>query len=88
MTDNGNEQLEPIHELWLRARRVLAPWGIRVDREHLDLWRDQARHGHGPLRSAERGQVEAVEELITLPRLLSGIEDPQAARSDAHASED
>lgn len=83
MSGNGAEQLDPLHELWLRARRVLAPWGIRVDREHLDLWRDQARHGHGPLRSAERGQTEAVEELIALLRLLTGTQDKPTGNGDA-----
>ena len=74
MNGNGDE-LDPLLELWLRMRRALAPWGIRVDREHLDLWRDTTAHGHGPLRAAERGDTRAVEELIALLRLLSGTED-------------
>jgi len=85
---NGAPELDPLHELWLRMRRTLAPWGVRIDREHLDLWRDQARHNQGPIRAAERGQAEAVEELIALLRLLTGTEDaPQAGKGDAHADE-
>ena len=72
---NGPIEVDPLHELWLRMRRVLAPWGVRVDREHLDLWRDQAKHGQGPIRWAERGDTAAVEELIGLLRLLTGTED-------------
>ena len=75
MTGNGELAGEPLHELWLRMRRVLAPFGIRVDSEHLALWRDQAAHGQGPLRAAERGDPRAVEELVALLRTLTGTQD-------------
>lgn len=68
---NGPAQVDPLLELWLRMRRVLAPYGVRVDAEHLSLWRDQAAHGYGPLRAAEKGDVRAVRELIDLLRLLT-----------------
>ena len=79
---SGAEDPDPLLELWLRMRRVLAPWGARVEREHLDLWRDQAKHGHGPIRWAERGQAEAVEELIALLRLLTGTGDAAGREGD------
>lgn len=84
MTGNGGaEQVDPLLDLWFRMRRVLAPWGVRVDREHLDLWRDQAKHGQGPIRWAERGQPAAVEELIALLRTLTGTEgEAGAAQQD------
>jgi len=72
---SGGGQLEPLHELWLRMRRVLGPFGIQAGPEVLALWRDQAVHGHGPLRAAENGDVQAVEELIALLRLLTGTGD-------------
>jgi hypothetical protein len=82
VTGNGGaEQVDPLLELFLRMRRVLAPWGIRIDREHLDLWRDMAKHQQGPIRWAERGQTEAVEELVALLRTLSGIEGAADAAS-------
>lgn len=84
---NGPSELDPLHELWLRMRRALAPWGVRIDAEHLSLWRDQAAHGQGPIRAAERGQTQNIEELIALLRLLSGTEEPQAGKGDTHASE-
>lgn len=84
---NGAEQVDPLLELWLRMRRTLAPFAIRVDREHLDLWRDQAAHGYGPLRAAERGQTEAVEELVSLLRLLTGTEGPQASEGAPRTGE-
>ena len=70
MTGNGS-QPELLNELWLRMRRVLAPFGIRVDSEHLALWRDQIAHGYGPLRAAERGDPRVVEDLIALLRMLT-----------------
>lgn len=79
---NGAEQVDPLHELWLRMRRVLAPWGVRVDREHLDLWRDQAVHGQGPIRAAENGRAQGVDELIALLRLLTGTEGAQVREDD------
>jgi hypothetical protein len=75
VTGAGGEQ-DPLRELWMRMRRVLAPFGIRVDSEHLALWRDQAAHGHGPLIAAGRGEAAAVEELVALLRLLTGTHDP------------
>jgi hypothetical protein len=77
VTGAGSE-VDPLRELWARMRRVLAPYGIRVDSEHLALWRDQVRHGHGPLIAAERGEVREVEELVALLRLLTGTQDPAA----------
>lgn len=69
---NSPVEVDPLLELWLRMRRVLAPYGVRVDAEHLSLWRDQAAHGYGPLRAAENGDARAVQELIALLRLLTG----------------
>lgn len=74
--NGGGERVDPLLDLWLRARRVLAPFGIRVDTEHLSLWRDQAAHGHGPLRAAERGDTTAVRELVALLRTLGGLDEP------------
>jgi hypothetical protein len=82
VTGNGVEQ-DPLRELWMRMRRVLAPYGIRVDSEHLALWRDQAAHGHGPLIAAERGGVRAVEELVALLRTLTGAQDAAAVDDGA-----
>lgn len=84
---NGPAELDPLHELWLRMRRALAPWGVRIDAEHLSLWRDQAAHGQGPIRAAERGQTQNVEELIALLRVLTGTEDPQSAKDEDRAVE-
>lgn len=67
------EYLDPLEELWDRMRRVLAPWGIQVDRAHLTLWREQARAGQGPIRRAEAGDARAIEALIALLRLLTDI---------------
>jgi hypothetical protein len=75
---NGGEQPDPLHELWLRTRRVLAPFGIAVGTEVLALWRDQAAHGHGPIRAAENRNVRAVEDLIALLRVLTGTGDSTA----------
>jgi hypothetical protein len=72
---NGVEQ-DPLRELWMRVRRVLGPFGIPVGPEVLALWRDQVRHGHGPLIAAERGDAREVEELVTLLRTLTGTQDP------------
>lgn len=85
---NGPAELDPLRELWLRMRRTLAPFGIQVEPGHLDLWRDQAAHGYGPLRWAEHGQTQAVEEPIALLRLLTGTEEPQAGKGDTHAGVD
>lgn len=70
MTGDGGE-LEPLRELWLRMRRVLGPFGVQVGPEVLALWRDQAAHGQGPLRAAERGDARAVDDLVALLRLLT-----------------
>lgn len=78
---NGGEQVEPLRELWARTRTVLAPFGITVGPEVLALWRDQARHGHGPVRAAENGDARQVEDLIGLLRLLTGTGEPQDADS-------
>ena len=83
----GAGQSDPLRELWLRTRGVLAPFGIQVDGEHLALWRDQAKHGQGPLRWAERGQREAVEELVALLRLFTETRDAQAGKGDVHAGD-
>lgn len=84
---NGPAELDPLHELWLRMRRALAPWGVRIDAEHLSLWRDQATHGQGPIHAAERGQTQNVEELIALLRLLTGTDEPQAGKGGAPGRE-
>lgn len=83
----GGGQADPLLELWLRMRRVLAPFGVAIERAHLDLWRDQAAHGYGPLYAAERGDTEAVEELVGLLRLLADAGDAQAGKGDAPVRE-
>lgn len=75
---SGPVEIDPLLELWVRTGRALAPFGIPVGPEVLALWRDQARHGHGPLRAAENGHRQAVEDLIALLRLLTGApESPE-----------
>jgi hypothetical protein len=74
--NGGGSDVDPLRELWARMRRVLAPFGVTVGPEVLALWRDSARHGHGPLIAAERGEVREVEELVALLRLLTGTQDP------------
>jgi len=81
---SGGEQGDPLVDLWQRAGHALAPFGIPVGREVLALWRDQAAHGHGPIRAAQNGQMRAVEDLIALLRLLTGTRGA-AADDDARA---
>lgn len=76
-----SDQIDPLHELWLRARNVLGPFGIAVEPGVLRLWREQAHVGRGPIVQAGRGDAAAtaaVEELVALLRLLTGTGDGAA----------
>ncbi len=72
---SGGELPEPLYDLWLRTRRVLSPFGIAVGPEVLALWRDQSRHRQGPIRAAERGDTQAVDELVAMLQLLTETQD-------------
>lgn len=63
---------DPVYDLWERTRRALAPFGIEVGGVVLMLWRDQHARGAGPFWAVERGDPQAVDELIESLRVLRG----------------
>lgn len=63
---------DPLLDLWSRLRRALAPFGVAVTPDALELWREQWARGSGPLWAAERGDTEAIDRLIAALHELRG----------------
>jgi hypothetical protein len=69
-------RVSPLLNLYLRMRQALAPFGIEVGPDTLDLWRDQYKHGYGVINAAARGQEQHLADLIVF---LQGLLDDMRA---------
>jgi len=67
---------DPLYDLWAALGRALAPFGVAVTPTALRLWREQHALGSGPLWAAERGDREAIDDVIRMLLKLRGP-DPQ-----------
>lgn len=77
----GGRPDDPLFDLWAALGRALAPFGVAVTPIALRLWREQYERGSGPLRAAERGEVEAIDEVIRMLRELRGPDPGDGAPS-------
>jgi hypothetical protein len=73
---------DPLFDLWAGLGRALAPFGVAVTPTALRLWREQYERGSGPLRAAERGNAEAIDDVIRMLRELRSP-DPGAGAPGA-----
>jgi len=63
---------DPLLDLWTGLRRALGPFGVPVERDALELWREQWARGSGPFWAAERGDTGAIDAVIAALRELRG----------------